>query len=130
MNLFITDLRLLRLSGVSGGVIHAMPHETVEAAMMGGVVDGMPFVLDGAYDLDLNRFFRACPTMGVRSMHSVNAHARDILTWLRFLKERRGGKTMWQADREDGAAYQCDAPALDASAPHLGCVLEPQYRSS
>jgi site-specific recombinase XerD len=44
--------------------------------------------------------------MGVRSMHSVKAYARDILTWLRFLKERRGGKTVWQADREDVAAYQ------------------------
>src|SRR6266849_1251655 len=43
--------------------------------------------------------------MGVRSMHSVRAYARDILTWLRFLKERRGGKTVWQADREEVAAY-------------------------
>jgi site-specific recombinase XerD len=67
----------------------------------------MPFILDddGAYDINLNRFFRACPTMGVRSMHSVKAYARDILTWLRFLKERRGGKTVWQADRDDVAAY-------------------------
>ena len=107
MNLFITDLRLLRRSGVSEGVPQALPHAMVEAAMMGGLVDGMPFILDddGAYDLDLNRFFRACPTMGVRSMHSVKAYARDILTWLRFLKERRGGKTMWQADREDVAVY-------------------------
>ncbi len=38
-------------------------------------------------------------------MHSVRAYARDILTWLRFLKERRGGKTVWQADREEVAAY-------------------------
>ena len=107
MNLFITDLRLLRRSGVSEGVPQALPHAMVEAAMMGGLVDGMPFILDddGAYDLDLNRFFRVCPTMGVRSMHSVKAYARDILTWLRFLKERRGGKTMWQADREDVAVY-------------------------
>jgi len=115
-------------SGVSEGVPQAM----VEAAMMGGLVDGMPFILDddGAYDLDLNRFFRACPTMGVRSMHSVKAYARDILTWLRFLKERRGGKTMWQAGREDVAALSCGAPALGDSALHLGRVLEPQYRGS
>src|SRR5229473_55138 len=66
MNLFITDLRLLRRSGVSEGVPQALPHAMVEAAMIGGLVDGMPFILDddGAYDLDLNRFFRACPTMG------------------------------------------------------------------
>jgi len=107
MNLFITDLRLLRCSGVSGGVPAALPPAMIEAAMAGGLVDGMPFILDddGAYDINLNRFFRACPTMGVRSMHSVKAYARDILTWLRFLKERRGGKTVWQADREDVAAY-------------------------
>jgi site-specific recombinase XerD len=107
MNLFITDLRLLRCPGVSGGVPPALPHAMIEAAMMGDLVDGMPFILDdnGAYDLDLNRFFRACPTMGVRSMHSVKAYARDILTWLHFLKERCGGKTVWQADREDVAAY-------------------------
>jgi hypothetical protein len=43
--------------------------------------------------------------MGVRSMRSVKAYARDILTWLRFLKERRGAKTVWQADREDVATY-------------------------
>src|SRR2546422_3572368 len=103
MNLFITDLRLLRCSGVSA----TLPPVMIEAAMPGGPVDGMPFILDddGAYDIDLNRFFRACPTMGVRSMHSVTAYARDILTWLRFLKERRGGKTVWQADREDVATY-------------------------
>lgn len=107
MNLFITDLRLLRCSGVSGGDRPSLPAAMIEAAMAGGLVDGMPFILDddGAYDIDLNRFFRACPTMGVRSMHSVKAYARDILTWLRFLKERRGGKTVWQADREDVAAY-------------------------
>jgi hypothetical protein len=107
MNLFITDLRLLRCSGVSGGDRPALPPAMMEAAMAGGLVDGMPFILDddGAYDINLNRFFRACPTMGVRSMHSLKAYARDILTWLRFLKERRGGKTVWQADREDVAAY-------------------------
>ena len=84
MNLFITDLRLLRRSGVSEGVPQALPQAMVEAAMMGGLVDGMPFILDddGAYDLDLNRFFRACPTMGIRSMHSVKAYALAQLSRL------------------------------------------------
>jgi hypothetical protein len=74
MNLFITDLRLLRCSGVSGGDCPALPPAMIEAAMAGGLVDGMPFILDddGAYDINLNRFFRACPTMGVRSMHSLH----------------------------------------------------------
>ena len=34
MNLFITDLRLLRRSGVSADVLQALPHAMVEAAMM------------------------------------------------------------------------------------------------
>ena len=67
----------------------------------------MPFILDvnGNYDHDLNRFFRACPTMGVRSMNSLRAYARDIIVWLRFLEERRNGKRVWQADRTDIAAF-------------------------
>src|SRR5438128_771170 len=67
------------------------------------LVDGVPFILgdDGTYDLDLNRFFRECPSMGVRSLNSVRAYARDILTWVRFLGERRGGKSLWRADRQD-----------------------------
>jgi hypothetical protein len=61
MNLFITDLRLLRCPGASGGDRAALPRAMIEAAMAGGLVDGMPFTLedDGAYDINLNRFFRA-----------------------------------------------------------------------
>ena len=72
-----------------------------------GLVDGMPFILgdDGSYDQNLNRFFRACPTMGVRSLNSLRAYARDIVVWLRFLAERRGGKPVWAADRDDIAAF-------------------------
>src|SRR5947208_2510079 len=33
------------------------------------------------------------------------AYARDLLVWIRFLSERRGSKPIWQADREDVAAY-------------------------
>ena len=67
----------------------------------------MPFILgdDGSYDHNLNRFFRACPTMGVRSLNSLRAYARDIVVWLRFLAERRGGKPVWAADRDDIAAF-------------------------
>jgi len=59
-------------------------------------------------------------------MHSVKAYVRDILTWLRFLKERRGGKTVWQANREDVAAYHA-ARRLGASALYLG--LRPPART-
>ena len=65
-----------------------------------GLMDGMPFLLDrdGSYLHDVNRFFRACPTMGVRSRHSLRAYAHDIFVWIRFLEERRGGKQLWRAD--------------------------------
>lgn len=71
------------------------------------LVDGIPFILgdDGTYDIHLNRFFRECPSMGVRSAHSVRAYAHDVLTWVRFLDERRGGKSLWHADRQDIIAF-------------------------
>lgn len=105
--LFFTDRAALHRSVTAGDVAHSLPAETITAAERFGLSDGMPFVLgsDGSYDHDLNRFFRACPTMGVRSLNSLKAYARDIVTWLRFLEERRGGKTAWQADRDDIAAF-------------------------
>lgn len=86
---------------------HVLSASEIEDAKDLGLVDGMPFILDvnGNYDHDLNRFFRACPTMGVRSMNSLRAYARDIIVWLRFLEERRNGKRVWQADRTDIAAF-------------------------
>lgn len=72
-----------------------------------GLMDGMPFLLDrdGSYLHDVNRFFRACPTMGVRSRHSLRAYAHDIFVWIRFLEERRGGKQLWRADYNDVIAF-------------------------
>ncbi len=71
------------------------------------LVDGIPFILgdDGSYDADLNRFFRECPSMGMRSLNSLRAYAHDILTWIRFLEERRGGTSLWRADRQDVIAF-------------------------
>lgn len=43
--------------------------------------------------------------MGVRSPNSLRAYGRDLVVWMRFLSERRQGKRIWQADREDIAAY-------------------------
>ncbi|WP_217983775.1 site-specific integrase [Sphingopyxis sp. GW247-27LB] len=67
----------------------------------------MPFILrdDGSYDHHLNHFLRSCPTMGVRSLNSLRAYARDIVVWMRFLGEQRNGKSLWQADRDDVAAF-------------------------
>ena len=54
----------------------------------------MPFILgsDSSYDHDPNRFFRACPTMSMRSPDSLHAYARDIVVWIRFPEERHDGK--------------------------------------
>ncbi len=105
--LYFTDLRALRRPAIVDSVSHELPFEIIATAATFGLVDGMPFILgdDGSYDHDLNRFFRACPTMGLRSLNSLRAYARDIVVWLRFLAERRAGKSIWAADRDDIAAF-------------------------
>ena len=102
-----------------------------------GLMDGMPFLLDrdGSYLHDVNRFFRACPTMGVRSRHSLRAYAHDIFVWIRFLEERRGGKQLWRADYNDVIAFHharrlSDAP-FQISAPSWNraiAALDKLYR--
>lgn len=64
-----------------------------------------PFLLDddGGYDHRLNAFFRACPTLGVRSAASQRAYAYDLLAFARFLVA--SGKTVWEADRHDIDRY-------------------------
>ena len=70
-----------------------------------GLVDGMPFILDddGSYDHYLNRFFRTLPTRNAPSPNTWQAYAQDIVLWMRFLRIR--GKTIWEADNEDLAAF-------------------------
>jgi len=89
------------------GVSHALSPEELVAAGTCGLVEGMPFILhdDDSYDHHLNQFLRSCPTMGVRSLNSLRAYARDIVIWMRFLGEQRNGKSLWQADRDDVAAF-------------------------
>ena len=107
MQLYFTDLgalsRQLPLNDLSVNVAPG----ALDMAELAGLIDGMPFILmdDGSYDLDLNRFFRACPSMGARSPNTWRSYARDILVWARFLTERRDGKTVWQADRHDVLAF-------------------------
>ncbi|MDA9391611.1 integrase [Bradyrhizobium sp. CCBAU 45394] len=105
--LYFADLAALHRPAIVDGVTHELPAETIAAVQATGVNDGMPFILDdcGGYDHDLNRFFRACPTMGLRSVNSLRAYARDLVVWMRFLSERRGKKSIWLADREDVAVY-------------------------
>ena len=77
--------------------------DTVDIGDSPELVDGTPFILgdDGSCDLQLNRFFRECLSIGVRSANSVRAYARDLLTWVRFLSSRREGESVWEADRQD-----------------------------
>lgn len=105
--IFFADIAALRRSVKVDGVVHALSADEVTTAENLGLVDGMPFILgdDGSYDHDLNRFFRACPTMGVRSPNSVRAYGRDILIWMRFLAECRDNRSHWAADRHDIAAF-------------------------
>lgn len=105
--LFFTDLSALRRSMTADGVTHELSAEEITAADSIGLVEGMPFILgrDGSYDHHLNRFLRSCPAMGVRSLNSLRAYARDIVVWIRFLDERRDGKSLWSADRDDIAAF-------------------------
>lgn len=116
--LFFTDLSALRRSVTIDDIVHGLSAETIATAGDLGLVDSMPFILgeDGSYDHDLNRFFRSGPTMGVRSLNSLRAYARDIVVWLRFLAERRDGKSVWAADRDDIAAFH-EARRL-SSPPH------------
>ncbi|MCF8708638.1 MULTISPECIES: tyrosine-type recombinase/integrase [Sphingomonadaceae] len=106
-HLYFTDLAALKMPAIVDGAVDQLTTAEIAAAEDFGLVEGMPFILgeDGSYDYDLNRFFRAAPTMGVRSLNSLRAYARDIVVWLRFLAERRDGKSVWAANRDDIAAY-------------------------
>jgi site-specific recombinase XerD len=73
-----------------------------------GVRDRQVFVLgaDGSYDVELNRFFRELDAWGVRAASSVRAYARDIAVFCRFLEQARGGKSIWECDAADLAAFK------------------------
>lgn len=114
--LFFSNSRMLRLTGSKPDVSDALLSRALNSLERAGITDGIPFILDdqGRYDAALNRFFRVCPTMGLRSANSLRAYAFDILTWQRFLIEKRGGKTLWCADRDDIAAYHASRRRLPA----------------
>lgn len=99
MEIFFTDYhRLAALSPDEHGLVDTLR----EAA----VPDRMPFILatDGSYDVRLNRFLRELPHNGVRSWHSWKSYALTLLTWCRFLEERRD-TTAWKATRSDLIVY-------------------------
>jgi site-specific recombinase XerD len=73
-----------------------------------GVAAGQVFVLgaDGSYDVELNRFFRELDGWGVRAANSIVAYARDVMLFCRFLWCSRGGKSIWECDAGDLAAFK------------------------
>ncbi|WP_281985415.1 hypothetical protein [Thalassorhabdomicrobium marinisediminis] len=81
VQLYFTDGLALRAPVSVEGILVDLSESLTEAAGRIGLMDGMPFFLDrdGSYMHELNRFFRACPTMAVRSRHSLRAYAHDIL---------------------------------------------------
>ena len=105
--IFFTDLSCLHRTAAIDGVVHGLSAVEIAAAGKCGLIDGVPFILrdDGSYDHQLNHFLRSCPSMGVRSLNSLRAYAHDIVVWTRFLRQQRNGKSLWQADRDDVAAY-------------------------
>ncbi len=107
VHLYFTDGSALRAPVSVEGVPADLSVSMTKAAGRIGLMDGMPFFLDrdGSYLHEVNRFFRACPAMGVRSRHSLRAYAHDIFVWMRFLEERRGGKQLWRADYNDVIAF-------------------------
>ncbi|MEV6576327.1 hypothetical protein [Streptomyces sp. NPDC051577] len=73
MEIFFTDPDALEAAGVS---------DATKALARHGLQAGAPFILsdDGSYDVQLNRFLWALPTLGARSAHSWRAYALDLLT--------------------------------------------------
>jgi len=135
--LYFTDLDTISRPLFLDDLAVSLAPGALDAVERTGLIHGMPFILmdDGSYDLDLNRFLRACPTMGARSPNTWRSYARDILVWARFLSERRGGKTVWQADRHDVLAFHrarrlSDAPyRISASSWNRSvAALEKLYR--
>ena len=122
--LYFTELGAVGESAMATrGVPLILSAAAIAAAERAGLSEGMPFILDGdgRYDVDLNRFFRGCPTVGVRSQNSLRAYGRDLAVWMRFLREQRDGKSVWHADRDDLAAYHV---ARRRSAPNRVNELE------
>jgi site-specific recombinase XerD len=99
VEIFFTDYQQLAEHPLDG-------QNLVEALRSAGVPDRMPFILasDGSYDVQLNRFLRELPHNSVRSWHSWKSYALDLLTWCRFLQERRR-TTIWKATRADLIVY-------------------------
>jgi hypothetical protein len=98
MEVFFTKRDLLQELVPGSNLVAVLNREPVR--------EGMPFILgpDGSYDVQLNRFFRALPTLGCRSAESWKGYARDLAVWGRFLHERRD-RSVWTAERSDFDAF-------------------------
>lgn len=108
MELCFTDRDLL-VGDAAGAFLSVLDTEAVP--------DGMPFVLDGdgSYCWELNRFFRELPGLSVHSRASWRAYALDVVTWGRFLAQRRN-KGIWDASKEDVVAFHRVRRIVDPTA--------------
>lgn len=70
------------------------------------LTDGMPFLISdtGEYVHSLNAWLRSLDSGRTRSFETWTAYARDVLIFLRFLREVLG-KGFWEADAEDVARF-------------------------
>lgn len=114
MELFITDLKALkrpvrsteRCGEQECGLVQ-LPDAAARAVHDLVIPDGMPFFLDdeGCYEPTLSKFFRDVAADGCRSPRTWIGYARDIHLFCRFLAERRHGKSILDADKDDLRAY-------------------------
>jgi site-specific recombinase XerD len=96
----VTDHRMAEAAASRFGLD---PEDVGRVLGASGVADGFPFLVhdDGEYDSNLNRILRLLPTYGVRSQRSIVTYAGVYSAFQRFLDERRDGKPIWEADRDD-----------------------------
>lgn len=114
MELFFTDLRsLTRTIPFAGNdrfadnIASRLPAGAIDAIAKMAIPNGMPFFPDesGHYEPVLSKFFRDLAADGRRSDRTRTAYARDIHLFCRFLNERRDGKEILAATKEDLRAY-------------------------
>jgi hypothetical protein len=75
IRLFVIDCTAMRRPVLINGKRLELPASALAVAEHAGLVDGIPFILnaDGSCDHELNRFFRECPSMGLRSPNSLRS---------------------------------------------------------
>jgi hypothetical protein len=102
------DVLLFKTALARLGEIPGARGDAAAVLTRAGAAEGQVFALgpDGSYDVELNRFFRELDGWGVRSPNSIRVYASDLVLFDRFLAERRGGRSIWEAGQENLRAYR------------------------